>query len=395
MTRAANASSWLLARADACLTGEAHDAEHVRRVRVAVAQASLGFVFTLGMAVLYASMGSRVSAYAIAIVALGLLTVPSLLRRGVSVFVVGNAMVGLAFVATLVVVLRSGGLGSPAIAWNVLLPLSVYAVCGRASAIAWSALIAAGLVALYTAERSGVSTAQDFDAVDLATLRVIAYTGVVTATALLVWVLDGARVAALRAEQEAARALDRQRILDDMHDGLGSHLLGMLVEARAGTLGETELAYGLETCLDDLRLIVDSLDPLHVSLDAALGALRGRLGARCEALGLTLDFQVDEDVVASFDAQEGMHVLRAIQEMVTNALRHARANGVEVHIRSMGAAADRIEVAVCDDGRGLGHAHNPRGRGMKSLRARARKLGGELVVEPRSPGLRVAIVRPR
>lgn len=121
----------------------------------------------------------------------------------------------------------------------------------------------------------------------------------------------------------------------------------------------------------------------------------GRLGARCEALGITLDFQVDDDVVASFDAAQGMHVLRAIQEMVTNALRHAGASGIEVHIRSMGAAPDRIEVAVCDDGRGLVGAQNPRGRGMKSLRARARKLGGELVVEPRSPGLRVAIERPR
>lgn len=395
MTRAANVSAWLLARADACLPDDTHDAEHVRRVRVAVAQALLGFVFTLGMAALYASMGSRVSAYAIASVALGLATVPSLLRRGVSVLVVGNAMVCLAFAATFVVVLRSGGFASPAIVWNVLLPLSVYAVCGRASAIVWCAGITALLVGLYAAERFGLPVVEDFDTADVATLRVIAYTGVVVATALLVWVLDGARVAAIRAEQEAERALDRQRILDDMHDGLGSHLLGMLVEARAGTLAEAELVYGLETCLDDLRLIVDSLDPLHVSLGAALGALRARLHARCEAIGITLAFHVDDDVVASFDAAEGMHVLRAIQEMVTNALRHAGARSVEVHIRTLRTGAERIEVAVRDDGRGLTETKNPRGRGMKSLKARARKLGGELVVEARSPGLRVAIERPR
>ena len=38
---------------------------------------------------------------------------------------------------------------------------------------------------------------------------------------------------------------------------------------------------------------------------------------------------------------------------------------------------------------------NQFGRGMKSLKMRAHKLGGALVVEPQQPGMRVAIELPR
>ena len=386
----------LLAWADRFLPDEGPhvlSVEDVRRVRLAVAQAALGFLSTLAMCGLYAALGSPLSALAIACVSVGLALVPWLLRRGVSAVTVGNLTIALAYGATLTVALRSGGPASPAVVWSFLLPLAVYAVSGRASAMLWTALAGALLVCLQLASRAGVVFAQDFQPGALVVLRLIGDAGVLGATVALLVAIDSARSAAVEAQRAAVLVLDRQRILDDMHDGVGSHVLGLLVQSRAGTLHEADLVAGLESCLDDLRLIVDSLDPQHASLSMALGALRARVAPRCEGLGVTLTWDVDPELTERFTPAAGMQVMRALQELLNNALRHAQAQTVTVRIAAR-AGGTGMEVAVLDDGVGLAGEGSPKGRGMKSLRTRARKLGGALVVAPRSPGLRVAIELP-
>jgi signal transduction histidine kinase len=386
----------LLAWADRFLPDEgprARSVEDVRRVRLAVAQAALGFLSTLAMCGLYAALGSPRSALAIACVSVGLALVPWLLRRGVSAVTVGNLTIALAYGATLAVALRSGGPASPAVVWSFLLPLAVYSVSGRASAMLWTALAGALLVGLQLASSAGVAFAQDFQPGALVVLRLIGDAGVLGATVALLVAVDSARSAAVEAQRAAELALDRQRILDDMHDGVGSHVLGLLVQSRAGTLHEADLVAGLESCLDDLRLIVDSLDPQHASLSVALGALRARVAPRCEGLGVTLAWDVDPELTERFTPAAGMQVMRALQELLNNALRHAQAQTVTVRIAAR-AAGTGMEVAVLDDGVGLPGEGAPSGRGMKSLRTRARKLGGALVIDPLSPGLRVAIELP-
>jgi signal transduction histidine kinase len=387
----------LLAWADRFLPDEGPhvlSVEDVRRVRLAVAQAALGFLSTLAMCGLYAALGSPLSALAIACVSVGLALVPWLLRRGVSAVTVGNLTIALAYGATLTVALRSGGPASPAVVWSFLLPLAVYAVSGRASAMLWTALAGALLVgpaagprARAWSSRRTFSRARSWCCGSLG-MRVS------WAPRSPCWWPSTAH-APRRSRPSARRelALDRQRILDDMHDGVGSHVLGLLVQSRAGTLHEADLVAGLESCLDDLRLIVDSLDPQHASLSMALGALRARVAPRCEGLGVTLTWDVDPELTERFTPAAGMQVMRALQELLNNALRHAQAQTVTVRIAAR-AGGTGMEVAVLDDGVGLAGEGSPKGRGMKSLRTRARKLGGALVVAPRSPGLRVAIELP-
>ncbi|MFO0694285.1 MAG: hypothetical protein U0230_12060 [Polyangiales bacterium] len=387
-----------LAWADAYLPPGLADAESVRTVRVAVAQAWLGFAATLGMVALYASMGSKLAAFALVAVSMGLAAAPFLVRRGIPVFYVGNAMIGLAYVATFLVALRSGGFGSPALAWNFLLPIAVYAVCGRTSAIVWAALAGLELGGLYVAATTGVRIADDLGPRSHAILAVVGHAGVLAATLALLLVLDRARHASLLAQREAERAIERQRILDDMHDGLGSQLLGLLVEARAGSLDESRLEAGLEGCIDELRLIVDSLDPLQESLEAALAALRARLASRCEALGIELAWDVDSASAALFQPADGLQVLRALMEMVTNALRHAKTPRIDVRLAPRGSdrsGRTRIAISVRDYGVGFASGEVRPGRGMKSLRMRARKLGGELRVEAADPGTTVTLELPR
>jgi signal transduction histidine kinase len=386
----------VFALADRFLPPGSADSDDVRRGRAAVFQSWLGTLFTGTFAALYAYLGSAWSGAAIGLITLCLVCVPWWVRRGLSVCWIGNALIGQTWLATLVVVTRSGGFTSPALVWNFLLPLCIYSVAGHRAATFWAVAAGAQIGLFYVAELSGESFAQDFEPAALSLLRISGFVGTIVATITVLLAFESARAASLVAREAEQRALDRQRILDDMHDGVGSQLLGLIVRSRSGTLPKTELVAGLESCLDDLRLIVDSLELLDQSLESALGALRARVEARCQACGIALHWQSAGEIATELSAEGKLQVLRALQELLNNALRHASTSRIDVLIGPAPRLPDWVEVAVRDYGVGFDPVAAPRhGRGMKSLKTRGRKLGGLVSFQPAAPGTLAVLRFPR
>jgi signal transduction histidine kinase len=386
----------LFALADRFLPPGASGVDAVRRARAAVFQSWLGVFFTLVFGSIYASLGSPWSGGAILLITVCLLLVPRWVKRGMSVPWIGNALIGQTWLATLIVVTRSGGFTSPALVWTFLLPLCIYSVAGRAAATFWASASGAQIAFFYVAELLGARFAQDFDPRTLSILRISGFAGTILATITVLLAFESARDASAVAREGEQRAFERQRILDDMHDGVGSQLLGLIVRSRSATLPAPDLLAGLESCLDDLRLVVDSLEPLEQSLELALGALRARIEARCEASGIELSWRSDADVGTALGTERSLHVLRALQELVTNALRHAQTARIDVTVGLSPALPAWIDVSVRDYGIGFDAAATPRhSRGMKSLQTRARKLSGLLSFHPAAPGTVVILRFPR
>lgn len=75
------------------------------------------------------------------------------------------------------------------------------------------------------------------------------------------------------------------------------------------------------------------------------------------------------------------HLLRMCQEAVTNAIRHASATGIAIHLRF---APDSLILSITDDGTGfdMQHvlAHHPGHFGLRGMKERARKIGARLQV---------------
>jgi signal transduction histidine kinase len=377
----------VFALADGFLPPGAHDVDSVRRGRAAVFQSWLGLAFTGTFGALYAYLGSVWSGLAIGLITLCLSCVPWWVRRGVSVARIGNALIAQTWIATFIVVTRSGGFTSPALVWTFLLPLCIYSVAGRRAAGFWAAASGAQIVIFYGAELLGAHFAQDFDAETLSLLRISGFIGTIVATITVLLAFESASAAAIVAREAEQRSLERRRILDDMHDGVGSQLLGLIVRSRSAPLSSVELVASLEACLDDLRLIVDSLEPLEQSLDLALGTLRARVEARCEGTGVRMDWHTAAGVSAELGAERSLQVLRALQELLANALRHAATPRIEVRVAQSSTRMGWLEVSVRDFGVGFRADAPPRhGRGLKSLQTRARKLGGELVFRAADPG---------
>jgi len=182
---------------------------------------------------------------------------------------------------------------------------------------------------------------------------------------------------------------ERQRLLREMHDGLGGHLVHALAVAERDD-ALAPIVPPLKYALEDLRLIIDSLDPTESAFDAVFSALRARFSRTARSLGLNFSWEIDP-AVADLDPNphEVLMVARIVQEAVTNVIKHAAASVLSVN--GSVDASGYVNIAVADDGvGGLDHV-NGRGRGLTSMRSRARELGGELLVEPLEPGTCVSL----
>jgi signal transduction histidine kinase len=193
-------------------------------------------------------------------------------------------------------------------------------------------------------------------------------------------------------ERQSAAVEERQRIMRDMHDGLGAQLISTLSLVEHGDLGKDQLAGVLRECLDDLRLTIDSLESTENDLLTVLGNFRYRLEPRLKSSGIELDWQVqDLPALACLTPRNVLHVLRILQEAFTNILKHARANAVKVET---GVAGVPAQVYVCVSDNGIGVSNDHTGHGFANMRRRAQAIGGSLDIVSAATGTMITLSLP-
>ena len=183
----------------------------------------------------------------------------------------------------------------------------------------------------------------------------------------------------LKVERERTLLLERQRLMYDMHDGFGSTLLTTLAAIELNQMPQETLAATLRECVEDLRLMVDSLEPIDQNLINLLATIRYRLGPRLDAAGLTLEWSIsDLPELPWLEPPEALNVLRIIQEALVNVLKHAKADRVRVTTRDLGG---QVEIHIEDNGCGFDYSNIVMGRGLRSQNWRAEKMGAELLLD--------------
>ncbi len=180
-----------------------------------------------------------------------------------------------------------------------------------------------------------------------------------------------------------SRAQEREMLLADMHDGLGSQISTARLRVERGEMSQSEIAHLLRECSADLHLMVDTLREQNDSLEAALVDYKTRVERRITEHGISLTWIVQLSGAPPMAPRRMLQVLRVIQEAITNAMRHAGATKILVAARYLGDHEYVIQVE--DDGAGIADDVSP-GRGLSNMRRRARELGGTLDIRRRSVG---------
>ncbi|OWQ93176.1 histidine kinase [Roseateles aquatilis] len=173
---------------------------------------------------------------------------------------------------------------------------------------------------------------------------------------------------------------ERQRLMQDMHDGLGSSLISAIRSVERGGLGDAAVSQVLKDCLDDLKLTIDSMEPIEADLLLLLATLRFRLEPRLEGTGVTLLWEVRElPALPWLDPSSGLHILRIVQESIANILRHTRATQIRV---STAVVEDGVSVSIEDNGLGFDAdaalAQPSSGRGLQNQQRRAQAVRGRV-----------------
>jgi signal transduction histidine kinase len=181
---------------------------------------------------------------------------------------------------------------------------------------------------------------------------------------------------------QRSTAEERQKLMRDMHDGLGSHLMSTLALMKRGTLSQQEIESIIADCIDELKLTIDSLEPVERDLLVVLGNLRYRLEPRLRSAGIQLEWAVtDLPPLDYLDPENVRSVLRIVQEAFTNTLKHANATRITLST-GVDRVANRVWVRVTDDGQSCDFEKVRRGRGLSNMQSRAAKLRGEVEVVP-------------
>ncbi|PCJ86864.1 MAG: hypothetical protein COA54_07105 [Thiotrichaceae bacterium] len=166
---------------------------------------------------------------------------------------------------------------------------------------------------------------------------------------------------------------ERERFMKEIHDGVGGHLISMLSMVRSGKQDTELLVHAIESTLDDLRIMIDSLTPEDHDIPSLLGAMRARIEPQLESSGLKLHWQVSElPAVDDFGPHKALQVMRIVQEAITNVIRHAGAKNIT--IKAFAKDNKNVVIEISDDGKGI-LPDAKSGRGLGNMLHRAKEIG--------------------
>lgn len=193
-----------------------------------------------------------------------------------------------------------------------------------------------------------------------------------------------------RLEQEVLRISEheRQRIGQDLHDGLGQMLTGIGLITKNLSQQLQNQNHKLAKEAEEIRMLIKQADEQARSLarglvpvefdEKGLEAALERLKQNAEKL-FDIDFTLE--VLGKLnldDATQAIHLYRIAQEAVSNAVKHGSATKVSVHLAS---TKSHIRLRVVDNGTGFTENWDSEGGlGVRIMQFRARLIGGNLEI---------------
>lgn len=197
-----------------------------------------------------------------------------------------------------------------------------------------------------------------------------------------------------------SQEVERKRIASDLHDSIGSLLWA--AKLNVGFLGrsldlngELKDSYNetmkiLDQSIDSIKRISWELTPeafQHTGLSSSIKEMCTRLDGK----GMALVFEEKGESVFWRD-DRALMAFRIVQELVNNAVKHARANMIKVALRWN---EQNLAVEVSDDGIGFKLDEKVRnGVGWWNIMHRSRRIGAAVQVKDIEVGAAIELTIP-
>jgi signal transduction histidine kinase len=206
----------------------------------------------------------------------------------------------------------------------------------------------------------------------------------------------------LAQERDAAQEEERKKLSRELHDHVAQVLTALRMELGRIERTRAPADARIGTAVAECKKLVDSM--FRTVRDLALGlrpsmlddfglqaALEWHVRDVTSRYGVNVQLHMDDD----FDVLPDRYrtcVYRAIQEALTNCVRHAKACAITV---SVTRESDQLDVSVTDDGVGFDSARRGAGLGLRGIDERVKELHGVMTIgNVEGGGTRLAIRLP-
>lgn len=182
---------------------------------------------------------------------------------------------------------------------------------------------------------------------------------------------------------ESSQAQERLRISRDLHDVIGHQLTALALELEIASHRATDPAREhvvrarslAKELLTDVRSVVGNERHRSFDLEAALISVVSDVPRPRVHLDVAADLDSDDE--------RAIALIHAVQEIVTNAIRHSHATNLWIQLTS---DDDAVYLAAHDDG--VGARDVVVGNGLRGLQERVAALGGAVELDA-STGFRI------
>ena len=195
------------------------------------------------------------------------------------------------------------------------------------------------------------------------------------------------------AEKQAAVERERARIARDIHDDLGNRLTKVMLlsgfvmrdwsKPEKAEQHVQQIASTVRQATDALDEIVWAINPRNDTLPHLINYVGQFVVEFLRAAGIRCRVDLPDHPPHRMVPAEVRHDLfMAIEEAITNIVRHAKASAVQFN---MAVSDERITVTIIDNGRGFRESPDEMGGdGLRNMRQRMKDVGGEIriVSEP-------------
>ncbi|MEM9188151.1 MAG: histidine kinase [Myxococcota bacterium] len=189
---------------------------------------------------------------------------------------------------------------------------------------------------------------------------------------------------------------ERRRIARDLHDGLTADLTAIAWRAEVLTKSPQDenpveelaaIAQRARAAIDDTRSVVWALRSETVRWSALTDHVHSRCTELCRSKAdLQLEMEPSDKPVGG---QLAVDIVRIVQELVRNALRHGSPETVHVRLE----LGEVISVTVDDDGVGF-PVETANRSGLSNVERRTADHSGEMHIARLEPGTRVQVTLP-
>jgi len=174
---------------------------------------------------------------------------------------------------------------------------------------------------------------------------------------------------------------ERERFTRELHDGLGGYLAAISAMLHDGVRDEKMLTQTIDQALLEMRMMMDGVGEDCNDVGMLLGMLRHRLQQPLQAWGIQVGWNLTGlPMQCTLKDGYAIHLLRIVQEALTNAARHANADWVEVRATLLSDAPQPMaRIEIIDNGCGW-DVPPIAGRGLNHMHQRAEMMEAALKV---------------